>query len=86
MTNDNYTIHNPEKRRRLTLAAKLSDARRNHKIFYDKTLTQEKMAKLLNVSKSTYSRWENGKTSIPLCYLQQICVILNKAPNYFYVD
>ena len=39
-------------------------------------LKQKDMAKILNVSQSNYSRWENGKELIPLNKLNILC-------NYF---
>lgn len=36
-------------------------------------LSQKKMRELLNVSKSTYSRWETGEKIIPLKHLVNLC-------------
>ena len=42
-------------------------------------LTQVKLAKILGVSKSTYSRWETDENLIPLNHLNDLC-------NYFKVS
>lgn len=39
-------------------------------------LTQRDIAKVLNVSKSTYNRWETGETFIPLNHLNELCYLL----------
>ena len=43
-----------------------------------KDLTQREMAKILNISKSTYARWETQEEIIPLRHLVNFC-------NYFKV-
>lgn len=45
----------------------------------EQDLTQIKMAKIMGVSKSTYSRWETDEAIIPLFHLNNIC-------NYFDVS
>lgn len=45
----------------------------------EQELTQIKMAKIMGVSKSTYSRWETDEAIIPLFHLNNIC-------NYFDVS
>ena len=45
----------------------------------EQDLTQIKMAKILNVSKSTYGRWETDEAIIPLVHLNNLC-------NYFKVS
>ena len=44
-----------------------------------KELSQREMAMILNVSKSTYARWETGEEIIPLWHLKNFC-------NYFHVS
>lgn len=44
--------------------------------------TQQEMAKLLNVSRSTYAGWENGIDSIPLIKLNDICNYYNISLDY----
>lgn len=39
--------------------------------YYDKT--QQEMADILNVGRSTYAGWENGIDSIPLLKLNELC-------------
>lgn len=39
--------------------------------YYDKT--QQEMANILNVGRSTYAGWENGIDSIPLLKLNELC-------------
>lgn len=36
-------------------------------------LSQRQMAKQLNISKSTYARWETGENTIPLKHLADFC-------------
>lgn len=45
----------------------------------EQDLTQIKMAKIINVSKSTYGRWETDEAIIPLIHLNKLC-------NYFKVS
>lgn len=40
-------------------------------------LNQREMAEKLNVSKSTYARWETGEKIIPLKHLINLCNITN---------
>ena len=55
----------------------------------DKDLTQEQLAKLLNVSQTTYSRYETGNLDIPsqslvklaLCYSTSVDYLLNLTDN-----
>lgn len=46
---------------------------------HKKDLTQRELAKILNVSKSTYARWETQEEIIPLWHLINFC-------NYFKVS
>lgn len=39
----------------------------------EKKLTQKDVAKVLNVERSTYTGWENGKDTIPLKKLIKLC-------------
>lgn len=39
--------------------------------YYDKT--QQEMADILNIGRSTYAGWENGIDSIPLLKLNELC-------------
>ena len=39
----------------------------------EKKLTQKDVAKILNVERSTYTGWENGKDTIPLKKLIKLC-------------
>jgi len=48
----------------------------------DLDLMQQEMAKLLNVSQSCYSRWENGKELIPLRKLVDFCNFTNHSLDY----
>lgn len=45
-------------------------------------LTQRDIAKILNVSKSTYNRWETGEVFIPLHHLNQLCIYYNISMDY----
>lgn len=45
-------------------------------------LTQRDIAKILNVSKSTYNRWETGETFIPLHHLNELCIYYNVSMDY----
>lgn len=58
------------------LFQRLKDARE------DLDLTQQEMAKLLRISQSNYSRWENGKELIPLQKLNDFCNITTHSMDY----
>ncbi len=45
-------------------------------------LTQTQVASLMNISQSTYSKYENGKRMIPLNMLAKFCLIVNVSSNY----
>ncbi len=45
-------------------------------------LTQRDIAKILNVSKSTYNRWETGEAFIPLHHLNKLCIYYNVSMDY----
>ncbi len=45
-------------------------------------LTQRDIAKILNVSKSTYNRWETGEAFIPLHHLNELCIYYNISMDY----
>ena len=45
-------------------------------------LSQREMAKKLNISKSTYSRWETGETLIPLKHLKDLCNLTMISMDY----
>ena len=45
-------------------------------------LSQRKMAEKLNVSKSTYARWETGENTIPLKHLANFCNLTNVNIDY----
>ena len=45
-------------------------------------LTQRQIALKLNVSKSTYNRWETGETFIPLKHLNNLCNFYNLSMDY----
>lgn len=45
-------------------------------------LTQRQIALKLNVSKSTYNRWETGETFIPLKHLNDLCNLYNLSMDY----
>ena len=51
---------------------RLKDIREDH------DLSQEEMAKILNVKRSRYSLWELGINIIPLKYLKQNLIIKKK--------
>ncbi|MCI8588698.1 MAG: helix-turn-helix transcriptional regulator [Bacilli bacterium] len=59
-----------------TLFQRLQDIRE------DLDLTQQKIAKLLNVAQPTYSRWENGLELIPIRKLNNFCNITNHSMDY----
>lgn len=48
----------------------------------DSELTQRDIAKELNVSKSTYNRWETGEVFIPLNHLNELCIYYNVSMDY----
>ena len=45
-------------------------------------LSQVKVAKALNVSKSTYARWETDEAIIPLVHLNDLCNYFNVSMDY----
>lgn len=45
-------------------------------------LSQAKVAKILNVSKSTYARWETDEVIIPLVHLNDLCNYFNVSMDY----
>lgn len=45
-------------------------------------LSQRSLAKFLNVSKSTYARWETGEKIIPLKHLIDLCNFANTSCDY----
>lgn len=45
-------------------------------------LTQRKMAKILNISKSSYNYFETGEHIIPLKHLNNFCNIFNVSMDY----
>ena len=45
-------------------------------------LSQRNLAKCLNVSKSTYARWETGERIIPLKHLIDLCNFANTSCDY----
>ncbi len=47
-----------------------------------KELSQREMANILNVSKSTYARWETGEEIIPLKHFTKFCNYFNVSMNY----
>jgi len=47
-------------------------------------LSQRTMANLLNVSKSTYARWETGEEIIPLKHLVNLCNYFKVTMNYIF--
>lgn len=45
-------------------------------------LSQVKIATILNVSKSTYARWETDEAIIPLVHLNDLCNYFNVSMDY----
>lgn len=60
----------------LSLFQRLKDIRE------DMDFTQEEIAKLLNVSQTSYSRWETGRELIPLRKLNEFCNLTNHSMDY----
>lgn len=54
----------------------LTDIRKDHNIF------QRDLATILNVSKSTYARWETKEQIIPLNHLNDFCNYFNVSMDY----
>lgn len=47
-----------------------------------KDLTQRALAKILNVSKSTYARWETQEDIIPLWHMKNFCAYFKVSMDY----
>ena len=48
----------------------------------DRDFTQERVARLLNVSQATYSDYENEKINIPIAALIQLAVFYDTSIDY----
>lgn len=48
----------------------------------DNDITQEQIAKLLNVYTTTYQRWERGDTEIPCHIVKQLSVYYKTSTDY----
>ena len=48
----------------------------------DKDLSQEKIAKILNCSQTTYSRYETGDLNIPVDSLIKLAIYFNTSIDY----
>ena len=48
----------------------------------DKDLTQEEIAKILNVYTTTYQRWERGETEIPAHIIIKLCKYYKVSADY----
>lgn len=48
----------------------------------DKDLSQTKVAKILNCSQTTYSRYETGELSIPIDSLIKLAIYFNTSIDY----
>ena len=49
-----------------------------------KNITQEEIAKNLNVKRSTYTNWENARTEIPLDILNKIAIYYKVSLDYIF--
>lgn len=57
---------------------------RIRKIRIDRRLKQKDVAKILKISQSNYSRWENGKEVIPLNKLNILCDYFKVSMDYVF--
>lgn len=48
----------------------------------DNDLTQQKIAKILNVHTTQYRRWETGETELPIHKLIELCKFYNVSADY----
>ena len=48
----------------------------------DRDLTQEKIAKILNVKQNTYQQYECEKRQLPIEALTKLCLFYNVSANY----
>ena len=48
----------------------------------NKELTQQELANIIGVSRSTYAGWENGIDTIPLSRLNDLCNYLDISLDY----
>lgn len=61
-------------------------ARRLKEARVESKLTQEELAKILDVAKSTISMWENGNRIPSLSVAYSLSKVLNKPPSFFIGD
>ncbi len=54
---------------------KLYDIMRNRKV------TQTALARFLGVKQGTVSNWKTGRTPMPSCYVNDVCIYLHTTPN-----
>ena len=55
-----------------------------HTLRQNKLITQEELAKHLNVNRATYTNWETGRTEIPLDMLNKIAIYYNVSIDYLF--
>jgi len=48
----------------------------------DKNLTQEEIAKLINISTPTYNRYENGKSELMISDVERLAKVFDVSPSY----
>lgn len=48
----------------------------------DNDLAQKDVANILNISQSTYSQYERGKSMLPLETLKNLCIFYNVSADY----
>ncbi|MBQ8229325.1 MAG: helix-turn-helix transcriptional regulator [Clostridia bacterium] len=60
----------------LNLGTKLKELRK------EKILTQQELAKSIDLSQSTISCWENGKRTPTVSALIKLCLLFNVSANY----
>lgn len=50
-------------------------------IMKDRKVTQTALARFLGVKQGTVSNWKTGRTPMPSCYVNDVCMYLHTTPN-----
>lgn len=53
-------------------------------IMKDRKVTQTALASFLGVKQGTVSNWKTGRTPMPSCYVNDVCIYLHTTPNMLF--